>query len=370
MVCLQRGPGGADRWALTHLASAVQLGFISGTLLFAILTLADRIAPSRVFFGSAVLGALANLGMAWEGNSFGTLLLLRFLTGFFLAGIYPVGMKIASDYYRRGLGISLGFLVGALVLGTAFPHLLNAEELGISWQWVLAGTSLLAVVGGVLMWLLPDGPFRTRMQHFDFSAFFRVFHNPRFRSAAFGYFGHMWELYAFWAFVPMLLATYLNIHPGTRLPVSLWSFLIIGIGGPACVLGGYLSHLLGEKTVAAASLLLSGCCCLLAPWAMTWEQPELFLAFLLFWGMTVIADSPLFSTLVAHNARPDQKGTALTIVTCIGFAITIVSIEAIGGLLSVSGETWGYRLLGVGPALGILALLAGTATKATPSRHP
>ena len=355
--------------ALNHLTSSVQFGFISGTLIFAILTLADRFSPSRLFFLSALLGALANLGMAWEGNTFGTLLLLRFFTGFFLAGIYPVGMKIASDYYEKGLGTSLGFLVGALVLGTAFPHLLNVEDLGIPWQWILAGTSLLAVTGGVFMWILPDGPFRKRMQHLDFSAFLGVFRNPEFKSAALGYFGHMWELYSFWAFVPLILATYTNLHPEAGFSISLWSFLIIGIGGPACVIGGYLSRALGEKRVATASLMLSGLCCLLVPLAFSLTEPVYFLAFLLFWGMTVIADSPLFSTLVARNAPSDRKGTALTIVTCVGFAITIVSIELMGALGRYSGKPGDYLLLALGPFLGILALLGlSRSGRSTPPR--
>jgi MFS family permease len=355
--------------ALSHLTSSVQFGFISGTLLFAILTLADRFSPSRLFFLSAFLGALANLGMAWEGNTFTSLLVLRFLTGFFLAGIYPVGMKIASDYYEKGLGTSLGFLVGALVLGTAFPHLLNVEELGIPWQWILAGTSLLAVTGGVFMWILPDGPYRKRMQHLDFSAFLGVFRNSEFRSAAFGYFGHMWELYSFWAFVPLILATYMSLHPEAGISISLWTFLIIGIGAPACVMGGYLSRVLGEKRVATASLVLSGLCCLFIPLAFSLSEPEYFLAFLLFWGMTVIADSPLFSTLVARNAPPDSKGTALTIVTCIGFAITIVSIEMMGLLGKLSGNPEDYLLLALGPILGILALLGSFRSgKPTPQR--
>ncbi len=210
--------------ALGHLTSAVQFGFISGTLLFSLLTVADRFPPSRVFFLSALLGALANLSMAWEGNTFSTLLLLRFVTGFFLAGIYPVGMKIASDYYQKGLGTSLGYLVGALVVGTAFPHLLSTGVFGISWKSVLLITSATATLGGISMWILPDGPFRRPMPKPEFTALVRVFQSRDFRSAAFGYFGHMWELYAFWAFVPLMLKKYGDLNPETELPIALWSF--------------------------------------------------------------------------------------------------------------------------------------------------
>ena len=347
---------GLPATSLGDLTASVQFGFITGTLVFALLTLADRFPPSRVFFWSAVLGTLANLGLIWEGNSYATLLLLRFVTGFFLAGIYPVGMKIASDYYEKGLGTSLGYLVGALVLGTAFPHLLGSGVLSISWKQVVGITSALALTGGLSMWFLPDGPYRSRMQKLELTAFFNVFKKREFRAAAFGYFGHMWELYAFWAFVPLMVAAYGNLHPGGGLSQSLWSFLIIGIGGPACVLGGYLSRTLGPGKVAAASLMLSGLCCLIFPWALHWDSPSAFIIFMLFWGMVVIADSPLFSTLVARNAASEKKGTALTIVTCIGFAITILSIEFLTWGLHLSDSPWIYAILAAGPALGLFSM--------------
>ena len=190
--------------ALGHLTSAVQLGFIIGTMVFAVLTIADRFSPSKVFLFSAVLGALFNLGTIIPGNSFLSLIIFRLLTGFFLAGIYPIGMKIAADYYTKGLGKSLGFLVGALVVGTAFPHLLKGLTLAMDWQVVILGTSILAITGGILMLLLvPDGPNRKAGARLDVYAFFRVFKDKAFRAAAFGYFGHMWELYTFWAFVPI-----------------------------------------------------------------------------------------------------------------------------------------------------------------------
>ena len=185
--------------ALGHLTSAVQAGFIFGTLSFAVFTIADRFSPSKVFFICSGIGALFNLGIIFESNTLTSLLFLRFLTGFFLAGIYPIGMKIASDYFEKGLGISLGFLVGALVIGTAFPHLLKNITETISWKSVLITTSSFALFGGLLMLtLVPDGPFRKAGKKINLLAFSHVFRNPEFRSSAFGYFGHMWELYAFW----------------------------------------------------------------------------------------------------------------------------------------------------------------------------
>lgn len=343
--------------ALGHLTSAVQFGFIFGTLIFAVLTIADRFAPSKVFFGCALLGALFNLGIIWEGNQMSSILLFRFLTGFFLAGIYPVGMKIAADYYKEGLGKSLGFLVGALVVGTAFPHLAKEIIASFSWKWVMVFTAFLAVIGGLLMLIfIGNGPYRRYGKRIDFSAFLSVFKGLQFRKAAFGYFGHMWELYAFWAFVPVMLQTYSAHHPNVNFNIPLLSFLIIALGGLGCVLGGYLSHSLGTKKVATTALLLSALCCLVSPLFFIIPSETVFVGFLFFWGMVVIADSPLFSTMVAHNAPIALKGTALTIVNSIGFAVTIVSIQLLTILQPLAPPIFIYTVLAIGPILGLIVL--------------
>jgi MFS family permease len=272
---------------------------------------------------------LFNLAIIWENNSLETLLLFRYLTGFFLAGIYPVGMKIAADYYQKGLGKSLGYLVGALVLGTAFPHLARDLFGGFNWKMVVFSTTSIAIAGGFLLFLLvPNGPFRKPGQKLDFSTIFKVFRNINLRAAAFGYFGHMWELYAFWAFIPLMLWSYSEVHTETVFNIPLISFLVIAVGGLGCVIGGYLSLRYGSELVAASALALSGLCCLVSPLGFQ-VSSEFFVAFLLFWGLMVTADSPLFSTLVASNAKPEIRGTALTIVNCIGFSITIVGIQTI-----------------------------------------
>jgi MFS family permease len=343
--------------AIGNLTSAVQFGFILGTLVFALLAIADRFSPSKVFFISALLGALCNSGILWESNTLTTMLSLRFLTGFFLAGIYPVGMKIAADYFDKGLGKSLGFLVGALVIGTAFPHLLKGLTNSFPWELVVLTTSSLAVLGGfMLFFLVPDGPYRKKSQGVNLAAFFDIFRNQNLRSAAFGYFGHMWELYAFWAFTPLILQTYADLHPETSFNIPILSFLIIGIGGLACVLSGYLSQSFGAKRIAFISLLLSCLCCLIFPFLFAITSATLFVAFLLFWGMVVIADSPLLSTLVAQNAPAEIKATALTIVNSIGFAITIISIQLISGLRAVTDTNVIYICLAIGPILGLVAL--------------
>ncbi|SDS05520.1 Predicted arabinose efflux permease, MFS family [Formosa sp. Hel1_31_208] len=343
--------------AIGHLTSVIQFGFIIGTLVFAILTIADRFSPSKVFFVSALLGALFNVTIIWDGHTLSSLLSLRFLTGFCLAGIYPVGMKIAADYYQQGLGKSLGFLVGALVIGTAFPHLLKSLVDISIWKLVILITSGIAILGGTLMLtLVPNGPYRHASQGLDLSAFSKVFKRSAFRAAAFGYFGHMWELYAFWAFVPVMLHTYSDLHGDIDFNTPLLSFFIIGIGGLGCVVGGYLSQRLGTKQTAFTALLLSCICCIICPFLFMINSEIVFIGFLVFWGIVVIADSPLFSTLVAQNAQPEIKGTALTIVNCIGFSITIVSILLLTTIREMTGSNYMYMLLALGPVFGLLAL--------------
>jgi len=327
---------------------------LGGTLLFAWYSLVDRFSPSLVFLFCAIMGAVANLGIIWSGHTFGSLLFLRFITGFFLAGIYPVGMKISADYFAEKLGRSLGFLVGALVIGTAFPHLLKVmTNQSLSWRGVLIMTSSLATFGGLLMWLLiPDGPYRKPGQRLNGRAIFDVFRYPKFKAAAFGYFGHMWELYAFWAFVPVMLATHQSLHPETNTDISWWSFWVIAVGGLACVLSGQLSLKFGAGKTARIALLLSGVCCFLSPLFFYASFP-IFILFLFFWGMVVIADSPLFSTLVANNAPPEIKGTALTLVNCLGFSITILSIQLLTWIEGILPGTWIYVVLGIGAVVGI-----------------
>jgi MFS family permease len=344
--------------AIGHITAAVQFGFITGTLCYALLSIADRFSPSLVFFVSALAGAIFNIGIILEGQSLFTILGLRFITGFFLAGIYPVGMKIASDHYEKGLGKALGFLVGALVIGTALPHLLRSFTQAMPWKVVLMLTSAMCIIGGTLMWLIvPDGPFKKVNAKPDMKMAFKVFADADFRSASFGYFGHMWELYTFWAFVPIILSVWQNMNPASQLNIPALSFVIIGCGGIACVLSGFLSQKYGAKKIASAALLCSGICCILSPLLFFSSSVFLLVTILIFWGMAVIADSPLFSTLVAQNAPAQSRGTALTIVTCAGFSITIISIQLLNYLYHNVDARFIYMLLAIGPVLGLIALL-------------
>jgi MFS family permease len=336
--------------ALGYTTSAVQLGFIAGTLAFAFFAVSDRFSPRLVFFLCALAGAAANAAILGAGGSLAALLVLRFATGFFLAGIYPVGMKIASGWYQRDLGNALGFLVGALVAGTAFPHLLRGLGGALPWQGVLLAASGVAAAGGLAMLLLvPNGPHLSRGARFDPRALAAIFRVKAFRASAFGYFGHMWELYAFWAFVPWVLAARGMDN------VSLWSFAVIAAGSLGCAAGGLVSLRRGSAPVAFAQLAASGACCVLSP-ILYFAPTPVFLAFLLFWGVVVVGDSPQFSALNAQSAPRERVGSALTIANCIGFGITIFSIELLNAASRQLAPQWLFLLLVPGPVLGLAAL--------------
>jgi predicted MFS family arabinose efflux permease len=347
--------------ALATLTSAVQLGFVAGTLVFALLMLADRFPPTRVFFACSLLGALCNAAVVIVPARFDLVVALRFAVGFFLAGVYPVGMKIAASWYREGLGAALGVLVGALVLGTALPHGLRvvAEEgLGamtgggamLPWQWVMLAVSALAALGGLATWaLVPDRPVAAG-QRISPRALSSIASEPKLRASVFGYFGHMWELYALYALVPVIAA---SRWQGTR--VSALAFCAIGAGALGCIGGGVLARRFGSARIAQWQLATSGACCLLAPLMLGAPAP-VFVTWLLVWGTTVVGDSPQFSTLTARNAPAAVVGSVLTLTNCIGFAISVVSIE----LFVRASAVWplGAVLpwLAIGPALGLLAL--------------
>ena len=338
---------------MADITSVVQFGFIAGTLVFSIFTIADRFGSAYVFFISATIAAAANILLIGAFGDLFWMYTLRFITGFFLAGIYPVGMKIAADHFPGKLGTALGFLVGALVLGTAFPHLVRSRLAIFDWQQVLVFTSMLAFGGGCLILLFARNKRMTKPGKWVPGTAFHLFRSSNFKGAAFGYFGHMWELYAFWAFVPFIISLF-NQKNGFDLPVYLWTFLVIAFGAIGCITGGWLSRKYGSRNVVFISLFISAACCLLSP-LLFFLPSLLFLLLLLTWGFTVVADSPQFSTMVAQLAPAENKGTALTIVTCVGFAITIASIQLLK-LTTLIGKEYGLLVLFPGPLLGLMAL--------------
>ena len=338
--------------AVGTLTSAVQLGFIAGTLVFALLAIADRFSPRRVFLACSMAGAVCALLAALLPPQFATLLGLRAATGFFLAGIYPVGMKIAANWYTRGLGAALGVMIAALVLGTAAPHALRA--LGAAWPWqaVLVGVALLAAGGGMLMYLLvPDTPRAPRAAALQFRALGSIATDVKVRASVLGYFGHMWELYTFWVLVPAIVATRMAGGAG----VSWAAFGIIAAGAIGCAAGGVIARHAGSARVAAVQLAASGLCCLAAPWLID-AGDVAFTVWLGLWGITVVGDSPQFSALTASNAPRDAVGSVLTLTNCIGFGISVISIEIFVRLAQVNALGSLLPWLAVGPALGLLAM--------------
>ena len=336
------------------LTSAVQMGFILGTLFNAIFAVPERVLSSRLFLFSTVFGAFANITIAVFPLNVTLVLISRLFTGLFLAGIYPIGMKIASDWYGKDLGRAMGYLVGALVLGKSFPYFLKGISFELPWKEFLFLISLVSLCGGLLLWLLlPDKPLPLQRNQFSIKALTVIFKIPQLRAAAFGYFGHMWELYAFWAFLPAIWKIYLHVHPEYSFNVPIATFIIIVVGFLGCWLGGLLAIRIGSGKVALFQLFTSLLCCFFLPFLLDFQLP-VFSILMLIWGISVVGDSPQFSTLVSRFALPERRGSIITLVTSIGFAITIVSIQIIDFLLKYfSDDLRIFWILCLGPLVGV-----------------
>jgi predicted MFS family arabinose efflux permease len=335
--------------------SAIQLGFIFGTLIFALLSLSDRYSPRKIFLICSVLGSISNLLIYFIASNLFSLLVLRFITGFLLTGIYPIGMKIAAGWYKDKLGNAIGFLVGSLVLGTAFPPLVKSFGGSLPWEQVIFVVSGFALAGGLLMYLaVDDGPHITSGTKFNPKAIFSIFNYKELRSSALGYFGHMWELYTFWALIPVILIFYLKSNR-MELNISFWSFMIIAAGSIGCIVGGLISKNTGSAKVAFTQLTLSGICCLISPIMFNTSAP-IFLSYLIFWGVVVVGDSPQYSAIVANAAPKELVGSALTLVNSIGFAITILSLWFVYQFLDLINISYALMILAIGPSLGLISM--------------
>jgi MFS family permease len=344
------GVGTADIGILTD---AVQLGFILATLMFALTGLADRYPPSRIFAVCALLGAAFNACFASFSTGIVNGAFFRFLVGVSLAGIYPIGMKLIVTWVPERAGPALAYLVGMLTLGTALPHALRLIGAAWSWQSVILSSSVLALVAAFLILALGDGPhLALRNQAGSHTGVLRAFASPNLRAVAFGYFGHMWELYAFWTIAPLLVVRS-SLSLNLRSSVSGLAFAIIAAGAVGCFIGGKLSHKAGSAPVAACALALSGTCCLI--FGLSWRllPPALLMALLLVWGASVVADSPQFSALSARACPPNLVGAVLAIQISVGFGITMISISAATALF----DRWGLNVVWMlfpGPLLGLL----------------
>lgn len=349
-------PALRDEWgispgAASWLTGAVQIGFVAGAVGSAVLNLADRI-PARMLIAVSSLGAaVTNAAVVFIADGLVAAIPLRFLTGAFLAGVYPVGMKLMASWFVRGRGMAIGVLVGALTLGSGSPHLIRSMG-DPAWELVLLAGSALALVGGAVILLVGDGPYAAPSPPLDLRWAANVVRDRPVRLANVGYLGHMWELYAVWTWLPAYLAASLGAGSGT----AALSFLAIGVAGLiGAAAAGLVADRIGRTATTIGAMAISGTCALLS--APLFGAPVAIVAALaVIWGVSVIADSAQFSVAVSELSDPRYVGTALTLQTAAGFLLTVASIRLVGGLGDDWGWRWAFPVLAIGPAVGILAM--------------
>lgn len=359
-------PALARVWSLSATTTAwltisVQLGFVAGALVSAVLTLADRLSARRLVAVSAGLAAAATLGVAASPTA-SLAIVCRILTGAALAGVYPPAMKIAAGWFKEGRGLAIGILVGALTLGSASPHLVRWAVAPAAWRLVLIVAALSAVLGGLLVLLVPgDGPFTAPSPPFSLAAAPRILKDRAALLANLGYLGHMWEVYAMWTWMAVFVAASEHARRGSDVDVtSLAAFVtfgVIGSGAIGCWLGGRYADRWGRTVVTSVAMVISGTCALLVG-ALFAAPLAALVPLLVVWGITVVADSAQFSAAVSELAPRDYVGTALTLQTSLGFLLTCATIYLLPTIAGRIGWRWSMSVLAIGPALGVWAMLA------------
>ena len=348
-------------WRLTDsqtswLTIAVQLGFVFGTLLSAILNLPDIFRPRQLMAISALAGAGVNTLFALFSEGPTSAIMFRFFTGVFLAGVYPPAMKLMATWFQRSRGLALGVLVGALTLGKASPYLINAVG-SAQWRNNLLAVSVLAALGGVFVALfVVEGPYSLPRAQFDWRQVLKIFRNRGVRLANFGYFGHMWELYAMWTWMPLMLrASFATSGVSPKL-AEVGSFIVIGAGAIGCGIAGAIADRVGRTVVTSWAMAISGSCCLIVG-SLFAASPALLLLVAAIWGATIVADSAQFSSCVTELGDPQYIGTALTLQMCIGFLLTTISIQLIPPLVNRIGWHYAFMILAPGPLFGVISML-------------
>ncbi len=338
--------------------SSVQAGFVLGTLVSAVMGLADRLEPRRFFMASALIASIANASILVIEPGSPLVYVARLITGICMAGIYPVGMKMAGSWAKGDLGLLVAILVGALTLGSAAPHLFNAFG-GIDWRFTIMTTSAAGLFAALAINLVKIGPRQSAARAFSASQLALAFRDPALRLANFGYLGHMWELYAMWAWLGIFLAASFEINSGGYDPDLLAryaTFAVIGAGGLiGCLAGGLLSDRYGRTTLTMAAMAISGSCALVV--GFLFGGPPLLLGIIcLIWGITIIADSAQFSASITELSEPELIGTMLTVQTCAGFILTLITIHLMPLLVDTVGWSWAFAPLSIGPFLGVWAM--------------
>ncbi|MBI5965199.1 MAG: MFS transporter [Chloroflexi bacterium] len=356
-------PALTQAWSLDEsgrawLTMSVQVGFVVGAFVSALLNLSDLIPIRRLFTASALLAALSTAMIPWTASDLTHALVFRFLTGLLLAGVYPVGMKIMATWTQKDRGLGIGLLVGALTIGSAAPHLLNAFGGVNDWKTVMLWVSVLAALGGVVAILFVDeGPYKTASPKFNWKYVGEIFSERPLLMANLGYLGHMWELYAMWAWISAFLAASFKLTGVDSVWASVAAFGTIGIGGVGSLAAGQLADRLGRTTVTIAALIISGTCAL-SIGLFFGGNPIWLIILCLIWGFAVVADSAQFSAAISEMCRTEYTGTALTLQTSLGFLLTLITIRLIPTLESWFGWRWAFSFLAIGPALGIWAMVA------------
>ena len=346
-----------DDASIAWLTNSVQIGFVVGALGSSLLNLPDIISSRKLMATSAILAAVAN-ALLLVAPSVSVAIALRFVTGLALAGVYPPALKLISTWFVRGRGLALGIVIAALTLGSAFPHFLRAATSSLDWQLVVSATSIMTLIGGVLMACFAvEGPYPFAKATFDPRKVGQVLRNRPVMLANLGYFGHMWELYAMWGWFLAFTQASMLARDLAVPSASMLTFVVIASGSIGCIVGGLMADRIGRTATTSIMMTLSALCCLVI--GFTFDAPLwLFLTVSSIWGITVIGDSAQFSAMVTEVGESSWVGTALALQLGLGFALTVVAIRVIPMMVDyLGGWQWSFVILMPGPVIGTWAML-------------